>query len=737
MIPKYLKRFCYKILLGGIAVFLPVCSMAQPELNRISIAERSDGLGYVVRYHLSEAVDSFKVSQPDQETVQMILYKTELDTVNFQRPAENDVIEEIHLVEVEDGMGFDFRMAGQLTFLARAYRDVSQTDLLLSLEYASGENLDRVISVNAPLFSRERDAGETQQQQAQQQQLQQPEQETSQQPEQETSQQTVEGTEHQAGNARGDSAENDKPGGGYLHSMDRMMPDDPMDLYVRAFLSNSEAGVSSYNIRPAGTLWRPSVNQTHPWIGHAFFTPAEQSDDLLNWHIYAPEIFRSYNTEIPMGQNDGALWQGRGENYSITAGAGINAGPLTVVFRPVFAYSENKEFRLSPFPKLKGLSEYAMPLMNIDSPQRFGEDSMSDFYLGDSFLQLDYRGLAAGFSNQRIWTGPAVYNPLILGYNAPGFLHAYVGTSEPYRFRYGSLETKWFWGGLEESDYFDQNPSNDRRFITGLVFNYSPDFVPGFHIGFSKVAFSYYPSNGFGVSDLFMAFRLSQHDNVTDPDNVFHSMSSLFARWVFPEAGFELYAEWGRNDNRRKIRDLLSEPEFNRGYILGFLKTIPLTNTRKLLLSTEFTNVENSSVTSTKRDFNTWYEHEVIRQGFTHRGQLLGTGIGPGSSTQVFKLSYYEKRGMLGVSAQRVAMHNDRFHRYKETYRNLYPYPEFWFMVDRHEVQMNYGLHGLLFFSYGFELQLDYNIGKFENRYNLFERDLTNKLFTVTLRYNI
>ncbi|MDX1642318.1 MAG: hypothetical protein R3220_11505, partial [Balneolaceae bacterium] len=205
----------------------------------------------------------------------------------------------------------------------------------------------------------------------------------------------------------------------------------------------------------------------------------------------------------------------------------------------------------------------------------------------------------------------------------------------------------------------------------------------------------------------------------------------------FPQAGFELYAEWGRNDNRRSLRDFISEPEYNRGYILGFLKTFHLTDTRSLLLSTEFTNIENSSVTSTFRDFNTWYEHEVIQQGFTHQGQSLGTGIGPGSSTQVFKLSYYEKRGMLGVSMQRVAMHNDRFHRYRDTYRELYPYPEYWFMVDRHEVQMNYGFHGLLFLPYGLELQLDYHIGKFENRYNIYQRDVTNRLLKVTLRSNV
>ncbi|MDX1619287.1 MAG: N-acetylmuramoyl-L-alanine amidase, partial [Balneolaceae bacterium] len=42
-------------------------------LERVSAAERSDGRGYVIRFHLSEAGDSFKVTQPDVDLIQMTL----------------------------------------------------------------------------------------------------------------------------------------------------------------------------------------------------------------------------------------------------------------------------------------------------------------------------------------------------------------------------------------------------------------------------------------------------------------------------------------------------------------------------------------------------------------------------------------------------------------------------------------------------------------------------------------
>lgn len=523
-----------------------------------------------------------------------------------------------------------------------------------------------------------------------------------------------------------------------LNSLDRLMPDDPMELYFRAFVTPgyNETG-SSLHLRPAPHFNHTQASFIHPWMRHPFFKTISETEKSMSMIVFSPKLFRSFNTQVPTGSNDGALWQGRGVNYSFTAGVGANYGPLIVVIRPSFNYSENREFIISERPRLEGLSPYAMALSNIDMPERFGENKLESFNPGDSFIQLDYFGIAAGFSNQRIWTGPALYNPLILSYNAPGFLHAYLGTSEPFRFRYGQIETKWYWGGLRESDYFDDDPLNNLRYITGLNLSYSPGFIPGLHLGMNRTAFSYYPQDGLGASDIFMVLRRSQRDNVNNPQEVYHIMTSFFGRWLFPDAGFEMYAEWGRNDNKRRLRDLLAEPELNRGYVLGFIKSFQLSQKRRLLLNAEVTNVENSNVASQSRRFNTWYEHQVIRQGFTHEGQVLGASVGPGSSTQQMRLGYYDSWGYLGVSGKRVAMFNDRYHRYKETYRNLHRWPQFWFMVDRHMVQMNYGFHGMIFLPFGLELQMDYHIVNIENRDNLYRRDLKNYHFQVTVRYNL
>ena len=696
------------ILAVSVLVSRPETVISQSVLERISVTERADGLGFVVRYHLTQPINSFDVAQTDDHRIQVILHSADLDVSEYLKP-DTAILTEISEIELKDAMGFELFINEEFNFSTTSYFDVNQRDVLISLVYT-----DEITEHNASLFTPPADA------------LPVTEAEDTPQPDR------ADDTETRIAQITEEPTL--ESGSQKISRLDRLLPDDPFEHYTRSFTT---AGANNaYLLRPSTAIGDLAF-ESHPWMNHPFFNDRNRYTNHNSVVFYSPTIFRSYNTEIPMGSNDGALWQGRGVNYQFSAGVGAVYGPLTFVFRPSVVVSENREFELSPRPRLRGLSQYAMPLTNSDIPERFGNESINKFDLGDSFIELDYKVFSAGISNHRIWSGPAIYNPLIFSYNAPGFLHTYLGTRDPFEFRYGRIETKWFWGGLQESGFFDEDTTNDLRIITGLLFNYSPSVIPGLHLGFNRTAFSYYPAGGPGLSDIFMAFRLSQPDHVGDIDEAFHSMMSFFGRWVFPEAGFELYAEWGRNDNRRRFRDLIAEPELNRGYVLGFIKNFNISTNRYFQLITEITNVENSSVTSQQRDFNTWYEHEVIRQGFTNRGQVLGANIGPGSSTQIMRLSYYEKRGMIGISAQRVAMQNDRYHRFRDTYRDLYPWPQYWFMIDRHMVQMNYGFHGLAFLPYGFEVQLDYHIANFENLHNMYNNDLKNHHFMLTMRYNV
>lgn len=706
--------------------------LGQIHLERISVTERSDQMGFVVRFHFSERVDDYAFSQPGTNRVDMWITPGTIQTDGTALP-DDRVIDQVLFLPLDGRFGFQLTIDENHSLEANLYRDVNPNHLLLSLERTATSALESLVAANQPLFETEEPAADAHPE---------PRPET---PATETD--VVEDATETSVLERLLSERNPA-------TLDRITPGDPLELYMRAVHPHpGYQSHSSWLLRPVnihGQIMEPGLG-IHPWMDHPLLAERKSREGPFDYRIYSPQILRSNNSDLPMGQNDGVLWQGVGLNYWATAGAGVQYGPFTAVFRPQFAYSENIDFPLqdrdlsyipgyniSMLPNYSG-SEFQDFLMFADYPIRFGADSFSEFDLGDSFIQAEFKGFAAGVSNERLWTGPAVHNPLLFSTHAPGFLHGFLGTVEPYDTSFGRFEGRWIWGGLRESDYFNGSGASERRFITALSMNYSPSVLPGLSVGFTRAAVTY-SGDGTGVSDLFLVFRpsLPPPDDNTSIDDYFFNKTSFFARWVFPSANFEAYAEWGRNDDRRRFRDLIAEPELNRGFVLGFLKNFELASGHSLLLNTEVTNLENSSVTATKRDFNIWYTNPVIGQGFTNRGQVLGAGIGPGSSTQFIGLQYYNRWGRAGISGRRIAHNIDRLFKHEDFLRdNFARWPQFFLLAGRHEIEIQYRFDLLVFLPYGLELEAGYSIGKTDNRFYLRGVDVNNYQYSFTLRYNL
>lgn len=112
--------------------FLPELS-AQTELNRVSAVERSDGKGFVVRYHLSETIDSSTVIQPSANLLQMVIYATDLDTTNFRYPPTGPVFNDFELFKVPKGFALNIHIDDGHYFNYSTYTDRNGTDHLLAL----------------------------------------------------------------------------------------------------------------------------------------------------------------------------------------------------------------------------------------------------------------------------------------------------------------------------------------------------------------------------------------------------------------------------------------------------------------------------------------------------------------------------------------------------------------------------------------------------------------------------
>ncbi|SMO44894.1 N-acetylmuramoyl-L-alanine amidase family protein [Gracilimonas mengyeensis] len=131
--------------------FLPVLfclffvsnAVAQSQLERISNAARSDGKGYVVRYHLSAPVDSFDVLQPAPDLIQMVLYKDDMDTTGISMPDQSQVLKDVRLYDLGYGYGVDIYLNQDDYFKANAYLDQNKKDVLVALTETPQQEVER------------------------------------------------------------------------------------------------------------------------------------------------------------------------------------------------------------------------------------------------------------------------------------------------------------------------------------------------------------------------------------------------------------------------------------------------------------------------------------------------------------------------------------------------------------------------------------------------------------------
>lgn len=130
------------LLLCGILFFLlPQHGSAQISLDRISAVERSDGKGYVIRYHLSELADSFRVTQPSSDMIQMMIYSGNIDTTGLSLPPQSQTFQNVEVHKTNLGVGVNIFLGEGFYFKTAVYPDQNQRHLLLALERTSSEQV--------------------------------------------------------------------------------------------------------------------------------------------------------------------------------------------------------------------------------------------------------------------------------------------------------------------------------------------------------------------------------------------------------------------------------------------------------------------------------------------------------------------------------------------------------------------------------------------------------------------
>lgn len=402
-----------------------------------------------------------------------------------------------------------------------------------------------------------------------------------------------------------------------------------------------------------------------------------------------PEFRLVHNSGLPYSLNDGALWAGRGWNTSFTGGLAYEVpyrrARIRIVAAPTAVYSQNLPFQIFP-NATPGRSTYANPfhfppLGSMDFPQRFGDRHLLTFDAGRSGLSVALPTVTFGVTAENEWWGPAIRNTLVMSNNAPGVPRWFVRTTEPIRTRIGRIDASLMSGALTQSLFFDANASENRT-LSGLRVALQPEFDSTLTIGFSRVV--YVPVGPFAspfAATLSHALdALTRWENL-DPHTRSDQIYSVFARWIFPPSGFEVYGEWARMALPRTLTEIVTAGHYTGGYTLGFQWARHRGRSRYLRLQSEVTYLEQSLVFPDEMhpDF---YAGIASPQGYTQRGQVIGAAIGPGSSSQFIGLDYLAHDWQAGAFVGRIRWDNDAL------YRQIAP------TFFRHDVSVMSGLRG-------------------------------------------
>lgn len=449
------------------------------------------------------------------------------------------------------------------------------------------------------------------------------------------------------------------------------------DLYRREQLLGNNDSLVSFTIRPLftgkliskTTADRDTItkaesilkfNNRISWAGDKGFA------QLLpfNWQLQS-------NSILPYDWNDGAMIPARGLQTQLSFGAFARYGPLSIQLKPEYVYAENLEFEGFPSEQYDVVwARYYNNYFNVsDITERYGEDSYSKLFWGQSSVRLTFDPVSVGISNENLCWGPGRRSSLLMSNNAPGFKHITLNTSRPVQTPIGSFEAQLIAARLENSGFLPPQenrvyegqslyiPKRDEgRYLSGFVLTYNPKGVPGLFIGASQVSQMYNQDAGKRLSDflpLLLPFESKEDASKRD------RYSSLFFRWVWKEAKTEVYGEYG-HQGKRTLKEFLMEPDRSAAYLLGLRKIIPL-NKRPgeyVQASLEFTELQQAYVP----EKGGWYTSSVVRQGYTHRGQVLGAGIGPGSNLQSLDISWFKGLKRIGLQLERYVHNNDFYY---------------------------------------------------------------------------
>ena len=472
------------------------------------------------------------------------------------------------------------------------------------------------------------------------------------------------------------------------------------------------------------------------------------------------DYFIEFNSHHPYNRNNGTMIPNRGYQHIISPGIYFKTGPLRIQIKPEHHFSQNKKFDgfwEGHYPEIWA-KRYGL-WNTIDMPERFGNKEHNKTTLGQSSIRLNYKNISLGLSSENLWWGPSIRNSIMMSNHAQGFNHITLNTIKPIKTFIGNFEFQIVSGRLESSGYTPPNidyeyagtklyvpkinqlgDTKDWRYMQGFVISYSPKFIKNLSVGlirwvnmYSALVDGKYTWMR-GNPSYFPAFRnlFRKNDKFIDYEAQTNQAAGIFLKSIWKDAMAEIYFEFHHNDSKQNLRDLFLDSDHSRASTIG-LQKIYQGKKDDFLFGWEWTQMEQSA-SRLIRNAGSWYQHGYVYDGYTNRGEVLGSSIGPGSNSHFISIERLRKNEKIGIALEIIDNDNDFYH---EAFATANDFRRYWkdinFHIKYHNSFKNYVISSNLVYnrSLNYQWELDDNVQPYYHNGN----DLDNLHLNIKITY--
>lgn len=486
----------------------------------------------------------------------------------------------------------------------------------------------------------------------------------------------------------------------------------------------------------------------------------DKSEKKITKMFALQNFFFSYenqnNSNLPVSFNDGNFFPARGWQERYSFGINLKFKFIEINYQPEKIILQNKpqEFFAGDVGNYWA-RYYQLVRNNIDDFRSVGFGKKIDtMTLGQTYISFNFGKISTGISNQNIWWGPGIRNSLIFTNTASGFQHLFLNSNKPIETPFGKIEFSGIIGRIDSTRFEDPDDpymrtmweggmikkKNINRTISAFTINFQPKYLKNFYIGYAFSRQFYQKKfNQYNQSYTFFSNDIPKME-----------LGVLMFRLMLPRNHSEFYAELGQPEKSPWPWNFFGD-SVRTGFVLGLRKFVPLKNKNYTFeFSTEFTQLAlmnprlifNRDPRADGPQFNSWYTSPIIRQGYSNDGQLLGSNIGPGSTSQMIGLGFRYKKNRIGIKFEKIVYNYDFYYfNYLSDFIGSGRFDRVWIDLNR-SIDIQLKLNKNIYFSANYMLTDSWNYRWYHRddlTYYLISNpdDKYNTRINVSIKYNL